>query len=230
MKPQTAQRGIYPFLPHAFQRSCALLWLKRTHAWTGLFGALLFLFLGTSGFLLNHRSQMKIDTGAPVEVAALEVVVGADRFADGDELAAWLAAQYGLTTKPGDLQVTGGSAETASFAGRPETPAERWELRFRGPNAVVDAAYLPAAGLITLKKTEQNVFGLLKELHKGHGIGIAFILLIDAAAGALVLMSLSGILLWSRLHGPRVAAAAIASGALVWFIAAVAPNLVTGQF
>ena len=36
-------------------------WVRRTHGWFGLWGALLGLMAGTSGIWLNHRSVMKLD-------------------------------------------------------------------------------------------------------------------------------------------------------------------------
>ena len=39
------------------------------------------------------------------------------------------------------------------------------------------------------------------------GMGVAWILLADTIAGSLIILALSGILLWTRLHGPRLLAA-----------------------
>ena len=36
-------------------------WVRRTHGWFGLWGALLGLMAGTSGIWLNHRSVMKLE-------------------------------------------------------------------------------------------------------------------------------------------------------------------------
>lgn len=51
-------------------------------------------------------------------------------------------------------------------------------------------------------------------MHKGSGLGVAWVLLIDTIAGALIAMSITGVLLWSRLHGPRLLAAALAGGCI----------------
>ncbi len=50
------QSGLF-FVPKRWQSAGFLRWLKRIHAWTGFWGALFFLLLGTSGFLLNHRTD-----------------------------------------------------------------------------------------------------------------------------------------------------------------------------
>ena len=59
--PRLNQSGLL-FVPKSWQRVKIINWLKRIHAWAGFWGALLFLLMGTSGFLLNHRDKLKIDT------------------------------------------------------------------------------------------------------------------------------------------------------------------------
>lgn len=230
MSGTVPKKSMYPFLPSRLQRGTFLLWLKRTHAWTGLFGALMFVMLGVSGVLLNHRAVMKIDTGAAVEVAALETVVGANAFPDREAFVAWVQEEFGVNHEPMPDRGRRGPPAAVSFEGSEQKVAERWELRFRGPNAIVNASYLPEAGLVELSKTQNNLLGVLKELHKGHGIGIVFILLIDAIAGALMLMSISGFLLWSKLHGPRLAALGIFGASLAWLLLSVWPNWIVGTF
>ena len=50
----------YLFLPKRWRKARFLVWLRRTHAWLGLWGAVLGLLFGLSGFLLTHRAIMKI--------------------------------------------------------------------------------------------------------------------------------------------------------------------------
>jgi hypothetical protein len=223
-QPINRRPALHPFLPQRLQRGSFLLWLKRTHAWTGLFGAAMFVLLGFSGFLLNHRSVWKIEVGAP-EVSAVEFVREGEPFANEEAFGAWVRSTYGVVQEP-TASRQAPVIETVRFAGDEFSPAERWDLRFRGPNAALEASYLPAANLVALERTEYSFLAFLKELHMGHGIGIVWILLIDAVAGALLLMSLSGILLWSRLHGPRLVAAGLVSAAAVWAWLGSWPHLV----
>ena len=47
---------------HRVNRRLAFVrWVRRTHGWFGLWGALLGLMAGTSGIWLNHRSVMKLE-------------------------------------------------------------------------------------------------------------------------------------------------------------------------
>ena len=48
-------------------------------------------------------------------------------------------------------------------------------------------------------------------MHKGNGMPIAWILLIDTMAGSLIFLSLSGVILWVQTNRRRMAGVAIAS-------------------
>jgi hypothetical protein len=69
--------------------------------------------------------------------------------------------------------------------------------------------YTLGANTVKATKAEQNLAGLIKNMHKGTGLNWPWVLFIDTMAGGLVAMALTGALLWSRLHGPRLAALAI---------------------
>lgn len=221
--PLRRRPGPLLFLPARVQRPAVVKWLKRVHAWTGLWGALLFLLLGTSGFLLNHRSLLKIDTGAPREVSALDVAVRPGLIRDADGLAAWAKATLGVRSegKPPPPEPAGPKL----LLGRPLPKAERWTRVFALPDGKLTVSTTPGSSAVSVEREAVGALGLLKNLHKGTGLGVAWVLLIDTIAGALVAMSLTGVLLWSRLHGPRLLAAALAGGSLTWGLAAVLPNL-----
>jgi uncharacterized protein len=73
---------------------------------------------------------------------------------------------------------------------------------------------------VTVKRQEANAFAMITQLHKGAGATVPWILLVDTLAGGLILLALSGMLLWSRLHGTRLAAAGLGLGSLgfvIWF-------------
>ncbi|MGZ8142573.1 MAG: PepSY-associated TM helix domain-containing protein, partial [Methylosarcina sp.] len=66
----------------------------------------------------------------------------------------------------------------------------------------------------TVKRGTGNLFSVLSNLHKGVGMGVGWVLLADTLAGGLIVLSLTGILLWTRLHGGRLAAAGLGLGSL----------------
>jgi uncharacterized protein len=222
------QSGLF-FVPHRWQSAKFLRWLKRIHAWTGFWGALFFLMMGTSGFLLNHRSQLKIDTGEPVEVSTVELPVAPGAIADADGLGKWAKQALGLPVRAqpprgGQGGEGGKRPETKTrFMGQEVKAAETWTRTFNMPDARVTVEYVPGANHVTAKRENNGFLGTLKNLHKGVGLPIGWVLFIDTIAGALITMALTGYLLWTRLHGTRLLAGALAGGALVWAIAAAFP-------
>ena len=213
------------FLPRAMSRPNVLRWLKRVHAWTGVWGAMIFLFVGFTGVLLNHKAVMKIDTGAPQEVMSAVLPVEAGAIGDIDDLGRWGQENLGLAMKPRVTPLRTKPDETVTFLGKTVQPAKIWRQRFYAPNAIVYLEYMPGATGVKATKVEQNLLGFLKNLHKGAGLGVAWVLFFDMVAGALIAMSITGILLWSRLHGSRLAAIGLVIGSLVLAGAAMTPSM-----
>jgi uncharacterized protein len=135
------------FVPVKWQRVAFVRWLRRIHAWTGFWGAVLFFVLGLSGVLLNHRSIMKLETGEAVEVSAMEIAVDPARLPDRDALGRWAAKEFDLTAEPRPPRRKGGAEEAAkggerkSFLGRERPEAEKWELAFSQANGKVTVEY-----------------------------------------------------------------------------------------
>ena len=220
------QSGLF-FVPSKWQSAKFLRWLKRVHAWTGFWGALFFLLMGTSGFLLNHRSLLKIDTDKPIEVSTLELPVAAGAINDADGLGTWAEKTLDLPVKAqapkGDANEGGARGDKARFMGKDVSQAQNWTRTFNMPDARVTVDYVPGANHVTAKRENNGFLGTIKNLHKGVGLSVAWVLFIDTIAGALITMALTGFLLWTRLHGPRLLAGGLAGGALVWAIAAAYP-------
>lgn len=206
--PQLNQSGLL-FMPKTWQRVNVVRWLKRIHAWTGFWGAIIFFLLGVSGFFLNHRAILKIDTGKPVEVSSIELPVAPGLIQDDKALGLWAKKELGLSGEPRPPRKEGGEGvgkkpEKKRFMGKERQEAEKWAQAFNAPNGTVTVEYVPGGASVSVKQEAQNVLGLIKNLHKGVGASPAWVLFIDTIAGALVAMSLTGFLLWSRLHGTRL--------------------------
>ncbi|WP_302479046.1 PepSY-associated TM helix domain-containing protein [Burkholderia lata] len=58
--------------------------------------------------------------------------------------------------------------------------------------------------------------GGLTNLHKGVGMSIGWVLLVDTLAGALILLSLTGVLLWTELNRRKTAGVVLVIGSIVW--------------
>ena len=239
------------FLPAKFRKAAIILWLKRIHAWTGFWGALLFLLLGTSGIFLNHRETLKIDTGAPVEVSAMDIAVAPNAIGSIEALGVWAQKEFDFEVlprppRPGPGGPGGGAGgrpiapeaanasttnqagtipgvEKLSFLGKERESAEKWQLAFNHVNSIVTIEYVKGAGSVAVRQQAQNVVGLIKNLHKGSGLGVAWVLFLDTIAGALIAMSLTGFLLWSQLHGSRLLAGGIAGSSLLLALLSMRP-------
>lgn len=185
--------------------------LRKLHAWVGLSGATFGLLFGITGFLMNHRGVMKIEAGqiverkvsvefteAPASPEALANVLAA-RFNVPMSRVKWLI-KSGRPGRMGDTQVKA---------------AEQWTVAFTGHAHFALATYTPGNRTVELEQRDANFVQALKRLHKGDGGQFGWILVSDAFAGALVFLTLSGILLWTRLSGPKLLAAALVFGGLV---------------
>lgn len=228
-----SQSGLL-FVPLKWQRTAFIRWLKQVHAWTGFWGAMLFFMLGLSGVLLNHRSIMKIDTGEAVEVSAMDIAVDPARVPDEKALGAWAAKEFGLSGKPRPPRREGGKeggaadgkgGERKRFMGREHQEAEKWALAFSQANGRLTVEYVPGSRSVSVRQEADNVLGFIKNLHKGSGLGIGWILFLDSIAGALIAMSVTGFLLWTRMHGTRLLAGGIGLGSLALAVATVWPSL-----
>jgi hypothetical protein len=204
---KATRTGGYLFLPKAWQKGAFALWLRRMHAWTGVYGALTFLLLGISGFYLHHRSEMKIENGRLREVAALTAFVEKDLIAEEEDLANWLVREYQIAGKRAPSR--GRPSETVEFAGRKAGQPQIVSVTYRAPNATISADHVIGSNIVTLKRQDASPLKALIDMHKAVGVSAGFILLMDTIAGALIFMSVSGVLLWTRMHGPRIAAAGL---------------------
>jgi uncharacterized protein len=200
------------FLPAALRNGTFLKWLKRTHAWLGLWGAALGLMFGVSGFLLNHRAQLKIDVATPIE-SAVQFALPDVAKTDPKALAQWFATYIGVSDHP---RIRMQAAKTVIWNDRPVQKPAEWTVTLSKPDVDVSVTYTQGNRFAEVKRVERNFWGVLTRLHKGDGAGVGWVLLVDTLAGALVTLCVTGFLLWSRLHGPRLAALGLITAVIGW--------------
>ncbi len=68
---------------------------------------------------------------------------------------------------------------------------------------------------MSVRRTDNGVVATLTNLHKGTGMPVAWILLVDTLAGSLILPSLSGLALWMLTRRRRTVGFVIFGTALV---------------
>src|SRR5205823_7964118 len=75
--------------PPVNRRLTFVRWVRRTHGWFGLWGALLGLMTGTSGVWLNHRAVMKL-TLPDQQQSSTQIALPGAQPQTAEEMAAWL--------------------------------------------------------------------------------------------------------------------------------------------
>ena len=190
-------------------------WVRRTHGWFGLWGALLGLMMGVSGIWLNHRNVLKLELPGQQQINA-QLELPDPRPATIDALAIWLQQALKVdqpvnTTRverPRPVAWTERGAGR-SGEGRPLMQPERWTLNFGGPNKVIQVEYWVGNKSVGVRTTENGFVATLTNLHKGVGMPVPWILLIDTLAGSLIFLSISGAILWWETHRRRLVGLAI---------------------
>jgi hypothetical protein len=215
--PRAAVRAVSDTRAQRSRRAVFIKWLRDVHGWVGLWGAALGLLFGVTGFVLNHRiGPPKISTGAP-RVATVQVKLPASAPHTPHELASWLRQQYALNGRLVRAQAE--PEHRVSWGERDTVQPEHWQLMFSTPHENVMAEYWKGNDFVTLKRSENTFVAMLTNLHRGVGLGTGWILLIDTIAGSFILLSLTGVLLWTQLHRTKTLAVVLVSGSValaVW--------------
>ena len=193
-------------------------WLRKVHSWVGLCGAALGLLMGTSGFLLNHRGQpLRVSTGEP-QVESLQVQLPQPAAEARRDLAKWLKQELKVPGKPGRMQKE--PSHPVAWGERKAIQPERWQIIFATPNENTSAEYWVGNDYVTVKRSANTFLATLTNLHKGVGLSVGWVLLIDTLAGGVILLSLTGVLLWTQLNKRRTIGAVLVLGSIVAAIVA----------
>ncbi len=194
------------------RRAAFLRTLRRLHAWTGLAGAGLGLLFGVTGFLMNHRAVLRIEAGEITE-RRVNVELEGPTPASPEELGKRLAARFSIPEARVRTRVQ--APRNGKVSGQPVKAAEQWTVAFQGHRRFAQAAYVPGNRSVDVELKEADLIQTLKRLHNHDGGSLAWTLLTDAFSGSFVFLTLSGLLLWTRLAGPRLLAAGLGLGGLV---------------
>ncbi|RQR59644.1 peptidase [Burkholderia sp. Bp9125] len=196
------------------RRGTFIKWLRKVHGWVGLWGAALGLLFGVTGFVLNHRAEpLRISAGAP-RVSTLRLRVPQPAPESPRALAEWLRTQPDLRL-PGRMgRVQKEPEHPVAWGDRETVQPEHWQMTFASPAESVAVDYWVGGDHVALKRTDNSALAWLTNLHKGVGMGIGWVLLVDTLAGALVLLSLTGVLLWTGLNKRRTIGAVLVLGSI----------------
>ncbi len=201
------------------RRAIFLTWLRMTHLYVGLWGAALGLLFGVTGILLNHRSVLKIPVELTVQKTA-QVPLPARAFSTPEEMSAWLQKELKFPSAPA-IKAKAQPAKKIVWADVEVLQPERWTISLTSPERGVLAEYFVGNRFVKVDHADATPIGTLARLHMSVGVDAFWVLLSDTIAGGLILLSITGLLLWTQLHTVRTIAVLTSLGALlggVWFM------------
>jgi uncharacterized protein len=188
------------------RRLAIIVWLRRVHGWIGLWGAVLGLLFGVSGVLLNHRAIMKLP-GAQTQERNLQLRLPSPAPATATALADWVRDELKLGDRASRVREE--PARPVPWGDRTLTQPARWSASLATPQRTYQVEYWVGNDFVSVRAGDSNFLATLNNLHKGVGLGVAWVLLADTIGGAMVLLSLTGVLLWTQLHRRRLIGLAI---------------------
>jgi hypothetical protein len=204
--PETQKRGRSP-------RAVFLTWLRKVHLYVGLWGAGLGLLFGTTGILMNHRAIMKIPVEKTVQ-KTVQIAVPGRGFGSPQDMAAWLQQELKLTP-PSPPRAKSEPPKTIVWGEREVMQPERWSVSLVRPERAVNAEYFVGNRYIKLDHIDATPIGTLTRLHMSAGVSAFWVLLADTIAGGMILLSITGLLLWTQLHTIRTVAVLTSIGSLL---------------
>ncbi len=192
----------HPALRRGHRRARLLKWLRKTHLYLGLWGAILGLLFGFTGILLNHRSIMKIPVERVVQ-QKMQLPLPSEPPANAQEMAQWLQRELAFTPVQPPMIKTQ-PARPAPWGDREVRQPERWTINLQSPTHGVSAEYYVGNRFVQLDQIDATIIGALIRLHTANGVNAFWVLLSDTIAGSLILLSISGLLLWTQLNKIRL--------------------------
>ncbi|HSI37790.1 MAG TPA: PepSY-associated TM helix domain-containing protein [Methylotenera sp.] len=198
------------------QRANTIRLLRKIHGWLGLWGALLGLLFGVSGFLLNHRAIMKIPA-SKMEESEIQLAMPTPTPSNAKEFTRFIQSELNISHDPvkpkGDRG--GKPARDAKFMDKSVKQPETFKVDFQMPQARIQAEYVAGNQFATVKREDANVWSFITRMHKGVGANTAWVLIADTIAGALLVLSITGVLLWTKMRGSRIAMVTLIGGSTV---------------
>jgi hypothetical protein len=197
------------------RRASFIKWLRKVHGWVGLWGAALGLLFGATGFVLNHRTEpLRISPGAP-QVSSMQLAVPNPAPETPDEMIKWLRSQPDLKLPERMGRVQKEPAHKVAWGDRQVVQPEHWQMMFTSPSGNVTVEYWVGNDKLSLKRNDNSLVATITNLHKGVGMSVGWVLFIDSFAGALILLSLTGVLLWTELNKRKTVGAVLLFGSIV---------------
>jgi hypothetical protein len=214
-------------------------WVRKSHSWIGLWGALLGLVFGLSGIWLNHRAMLKLPPMAQHRTHA-QVQLPELLPSSHEEMALWLQRELQFSAAPNSVRVE--SSKPVAWGAKNFSPQsqseagvvtmstalhqpERWLFSFGGPAERTQIEYWKGNTSVSVNTVSNGLLGTLTDLHKGTGMSVAWILLVDSIAMSMIFLSLSGVILWVQMNRRRALGVGILSVSMLSALVVVGVRL-----
>jgi hypothetical protein len=155
---------------------------------------------------------LRVSTGEPV-VSTVQVPLPQPAPETPREMAKWLKQELKLAGKPARVQNE--PAHQVAWGERSMMQPEHWQISFASPKENTAAEYWVGNDFVTVKRTDNALLATLTNLHKGVGMSVGWVLVVDTLAGSLILLSLTGVLLWTELNRRKTVGAVLVIGSIV---------------
>jgi hypothetical protein len=179
-------------------------WARTVHLYLTLFALALVLFFSVTGFMLNHEDWFVPPTSferTHKGTMPTEILAGPDKLA----VAELLRKDYGAV------------GLVDSF----ETEEDRLRVVFKRPGTEVEAIIQRESAEAEVTVRTRGVNAVLLDLHRGKSTGAAWSVVIDATCVVLVILSATGLVMWSSLRGRGKYGLLVIAGGAVLSVAVV---------
>lgn len=191
-------------------------WIRQLHLWIGAWGALAAVLYGATGLVMNHRfGDRPWPQGDSTDAARVVLAVPVAARTSPEALSLWLRKSAHL-----DAQVIRKGAPR----GHDDAPAQ-WTLSGGDARASWTLQYTPGTAQADIRHSRQSWLAAFNRLHKAVGGGLAWVVLADSFATAMLLLGVSGLWMWARGRSAREMVASVLGASVVVLALVLGPAL-----
>jgi hypothetical protein len=165
---------------------------------------------------------MKIPV-APAQESTVQLALPDPIPQDVDAMTVWLQKELGFDRPP--VRARSEPSKPVAWGDKTLKQPAHWSFVFATPQNNVAVDYWVGNNFATARRNQNNLLGTLNNLHKGAGVGVGWVLLADTLAGAIIVLSLTGVLLWTLTNRRRALGAGIGLTSLILMILLAARTL-----
>lgn len=191
------------------RRAAMLRWLRKVHGWLGLWAAAFGFLFGVTGIVMAHRAVLKLPVNKG-ELAIVQYRLGRTPASPAD-LAAVISQRFGFEGRP--PRIVTEAARPVAWNSVGLVQPERWEIYLDHPARRARVEYFVGNGFARIEKFDATWIGALTRLHMATGVDAFWVLLLDSIAASLMVLALTGTLIWTQMRPARLLTGALLLGA-----------------